>query len=136
MRTIQTVTWGLAVLFGLVVITGAIPYFNPGGLQFGLFKIDPIDNFVHILTAIFAAFASWHSIRLSTIVLKVISVIYGIDAFCGLVLSRGFLDLSFITEGIGSPDFGITNLLINAPHVGIVAVAAYTAWVIGRPRTA
>lgn len=123
---IQKLAWVFAALFFVVFIITNIPAFNDAqGRNFGLFKIDPIDNIVHLLTVIIGAVAAWYSARFSRWFFLIFGLLYGLDAYVGLVMSRGLLDFSVFTRGSGSPDFSIVNIAINAPHVAIAAAMIF-----------
>jgi hypothetical protein len=109
-----------SILFLIVVVITNIPAFNDAqGYNFGLYKIDPIDNLVHFLTFLLGAVAVWYSSRSAKIFLIVFGTLYALDALVGLFLSRGLLDLTVFTDGRGFSDFSISNILVNAPHIGI-----------------
>jgi hypothetical protein len=54
---------------------------------------------------------------------KAIGIFYGLDVVVGLTQGRGFLDLSIFTLGRGAPDFSLTNLAVNFPHIVIAGIA-------------
>ncbi|MBV9159764.1 MAG: DUF4383 domain-containing protein [Candidatus Kaiserbacteria bacterium] len=129
---IRYVAAGFAVLFFLVWITTHVPAFNDArGYNFGLFKIDPIDDVVHLLTALIGFLAAWHGARSSRIFLVVFGALYALDALTGMVSQLGLLDLSLIHntllgETILNPNFGIVNWLVNMPHIVISAAMIYS----------
>ena len=121
--TIQKLAWIFATLFLLVFIVTNVPAFNDAqGRNFGLFKIDPIDNLVHLLTAIIGGFAAWYSRRASKWFFIIFGVLYELDAVVGLLFSRGLLDTSIFTQGAGAADFGIINIALNIPHIIIASI--------------
>ena len=128
MTLVQKWAWVFAGFFLFVYVITNIPAFNDAqGYNFGLFKIDPIDNVVHLITAILGAVAAWHSAHWSRRFLWIFGILYALDAATGMVSQLGLLDLSLIHntllgETVVNPDFGIKNWLINAPHIAIAAV--------------
>jgi len=117
---IQKLTWVFAVFFLIISAISNIPIFN--NIQrsnFGFFKIDPMDTIAHLLTAIIGAIAAWHSARLSRWFLIVFGSLYWLDAFIGLGMGRGLLDLSIFTQGAESPDFSQIGIAINAPQIAL-----------------
>jgi hypothetical protein len=121
------------VVFLIVFVITNVPAFNDAeGRNFGLFKIDPIDNVVHLLTAILGFIAAWKSPQWSKVYLLFFGVLYGLDALAGIFLQRGLLDLTAVTEAGGTTDLGITNLLISAPHVGISLLMIWAGFVKDR----
>lgn len=133
MTKVQKFAWVFAVLFLLVFVVTNISAFNDAeGRNFGLFKIDPIDNIVHLLTAILGAIVAWRSLRWSVAFFWLFGILYGLDALVGLSQQRGLLDFSIFIQGLGTPDFGLTNLLINLPHILIAAVMIAIGFVWSR----
>ena len=49
----------------------------------------------------------------------------GLRALVGMTMSRGLLDLSLFRLGPGSPDFGLTNWLLNLPHIVLATLALW-----------
>lgn len=139
MTRIQQVAWIFAVLFFVVFAITNIPAFNDAqGYNFGLFKIDPIDNVVHLLTAIIGALAAWCSAKWSRWFLVVFGIFYGLDALVGLLAQKGLLDLSIFLQAasdsskLWNPDVGIRNFLVNGPHIGIsAAMVSAGTWLYG-----
>jgi hypothetical protein len=118
-----------ALLAGGVVLFGYLPgVTDADGRMLGLFFIDPIDDLVHGLTALVAAICAWHSARWSRVFLWAFCLLYGCDILTGLLLQRGTLDLTVFTQPGGYPDIGLTNLALNLPHVGLVALAGWFLW--------
>lgn len=133
MRTlIQKVAAGFAVLFLLVYIVTNVSAFNDvQGYNFGLFKIDPIDNIVHLLTAVFGFLAAWYSARASRWFLCLLGAFYGMDAAVGMLTQKGLLDFTvFLQAASGgtvlNPDFSVRNFLINGPHIVISAAMVWS----------
>jgi hypothetical protein len=120
---IQKCAWLYAFMAFSVVAVGYVPGATIDGLLFGLFRIDPIDDVIHGLTAVAAALAAWQSPRMSALFFWAFIVLYGLDAALGMFLQRGLLDFSALTQAGGSPSFALTNWLINLPHILLVALA-------------
>ncbi len=129
MTRIQKWALGFGVLFLLVFVVTNIPAFNDAeGRNFGLFAINPIDNIVHLLTAVLGLLAGYFSARWSVWFFRLSGLVYGADTLTGLFLQRGFLDGTVFTLSGGSPDFGLTNIAINAPHIALTAVMLYVGF--------
>lgn len=123
---IQKFAWVFATIFFIVFVITNIPAFNDTHERnFGLFKIDPIDNIIHLLTAVISATVAWYSARLSRWFLILFGLLYWLDAFVGIGMSRGLLDFSIFTQGAGSPDFSLVNMAINAPHIAIASAMIF-----------
>jgi hypothetical protein len=93
------------------------------GYLLGLFKIDPINDIVHLLSGIAGGLvAMWAPGSIRTY-LQWIGLLYGLDAVAGLTQGRGLLDLSLFTQGMGTPDFSLTNVLVNLPYIVLAGIA-------------
>ena len=93
------------------------------GRLFGLFRIDPIDDFVHLLSGIAGALVAWRWPLTIPAYFIVIGLLYDLDAVVGMTMSRGLLDLSVFKLGPGGPDFSVTNWLLNLPHILLATLA-------------
>jgi hypothetical protein len=126
-----------AAFVGVFLVTHAPGATDEAGRLFGLFRIDPIDDIVHLLSGLAGVVVAAWAVRLVPLYLRLIGILYGLDALVGLVVSRGFLDGSLFTQGPGRLDFGLTNVLINLPHIvlaGIALAAGFSG--TGRSRVA
>jgi hypothetical protein len=132
MKSIRTLAWLYAALFLIVVAMGYIPGLtNADGQLLGLFKIDPVDNIVHLISGIWAAVAALRSTRASTFYFRVFGSIYSLDAFFGLLFGEGILDAGIIRHGITQLDLG-TRIATNMPHVLIGGLALLIGFGLSR----
>jgi hypothetical protein len=95
------------------------------GRLFGLFRIDPIDDFVHLLSGLVGAVVAWRMPRAIPAYFLVIGILYNLDAVVGMTMSRGLLDLSVFAQGPGAPDFSVTNWALNLPHIVLATLALW-----------
>jgi hypothetical protein len=123
-RTLRTWAWAYTAGFlGIFIICHTPGLSDAEGRLFGLFKIDPIDDFVHLLSGIAGALIAWRWTRAIPAYFIVVGVLYDLDAVVGMTMSRGLLDLSVFRLGPGGPDFSITNWLLNLPHIVLATLA-------------
>ena len=116
--------WVYAVGFiGVFLVTHAPGATDAQGRLFGLFKIDPIDDIVHLLSGLVGIVVAVWATAWIALYLIAVGVLYGLDAIIGLVASRGLLDGSIFSRGPGAADFSVTNFLINLPHIVLAALA-------------
>jgi hypothetical protein len=131
--TIQKLSLFFAVVFLIVVAISHWPGLTDAqGKLMGLFKIDPVDDIFHLLSGIAGVIAALTSVKWSRIYLIAMAFLYGMDVITGLFFSREFLNLTVFTEGLGLPNFSISNLLINGPHLGITILCIWGAIVLNR----
>lgn len=137
---LRRLAWVYAAGFlGVFLITHAPGCTDADGNLFGLFKIDPIDDIVHLLSGLAGAIVAWRAPGAIPAYFKAIGILYGLDALVGLAMSRGVLDLSVLTRGPGAPDLSLTNWAINLPHViiaGIALVVGFRGRAVSRPQPA
>jgi hypothetical protein len=123
---LKKLAWAYTIGFLGIFIICHTPGFNDAeGRLFGLFKIDPIDDFVHLLSGVAGALVIFLAPRMLPLYFIVIGVLYDLDALVGMTMSRGLLDLSVFRQGIGSPDFSLTNWALNAPHIVLATLALW-----------
>ena len=132
MNIIRKLAWAYSGLFLFVVALGYIPGFtNADGQLLGLFKIDPVDNIVHLISGIWAAVAASRSTRASILYFRIFGSIYSLDAIFGLLFGQGILDAGIIRYGITQVDF-VTRIASNMPHIVIGGLALYIGFGLGR----
>jgi hypothetical protein len=123
---LKKLAWAYTIGFLGIFIICHTPGLNDAeGRLFGLFKIDPIDDFVHLLSGIAGALVIVLAPRMIPLYFIVSGVLYDLDALVGMTMSRGLLDLSVFRLGIGSPDFSLTNWALNAPHIVLATLALW-----------
>ena len=108
----QRAAWAyFGTFLAVVVITHFPGLTDAEGRNLGLFKIDPIDDVVHALSAIFAGFAAWQSRLVSVWYFRLFGGMYGLDGVVGTLL------------GIGTATPFALTLAANLPHILIAASA-------------
>ena len=121
---LTTLGWVYTVGFvGVFLVTHAPGFTDANGFLFGLFKIDPIDDFVHLLSGVVGAIVVLWAKGWIRTYLQWVGILYGLDALIGLTTSRGLLDLSIFLHGMGAPDFSVKNFLVNLPHIVLAGIA-------------
>ena len=115
--------WYTAGFLGIFLVCHTPGLSDDQGRLLGLFRIDPIDDFVHLLSGIAGAVIAWTFLPLIPAYFVVVGVLYNLDAVVGMTMSRGLLDLSVFTLGPAGPDFSLTNWLLNLPHIVLATLA-------------
>ena len=123
-RTLRTLAWWYTAGFlGIFLICHTPGLSDDQDRLFGLFRIDPIDDFVHLLSGIAGALIVWKGQPHLPAYFIVIGLLYNLDALVGMTMSRGLLDLSVFKLGPGSADFSVSNWLLNLPHIVLATLA-------------
>jgi hypothetical protein len=117
--------WYTAGVLGIFLICHTPGLSDADGRLFGLFRIDPIDDFVHLLSGIAGALVIWLAPARIPAYFLVVGALYNLDALVGMTMSRGLLDLSVFKLGPGSPDFSLTNWALNMPHIVLATLALW-----------
>lgn len=114
-----------AGFLGIFIICHTPGLTDDAGRLLGLFRIDPIDDFVHLLSGVAGAIVAWRAVSYIPLYFKVIGTLYELDAIVGMTMSRGLLDLSLFTQGAGPADFSLANWAINMPHIILASLALW-----------
>lgn len=129
---ITTLAWIYAAIFVGVVVLGYLPgVTDEEGLMFGLFRIDPIDDAIHLASGLWAAFAAWRSTRQATFFFRAFGVIYFLDGLLGAIVGKGFLDGAILLDPSPAADVG-TRIAANVPHLALGGLAILLGFVMAR----
>ena len=121
-----------SVLFFLVVGLNYIPAIHDEqGQMFGLFRLDLIDDLLHLGSAVWALVAGWYSTRAATFYFKCFGVLYLFDGILGIVAGKGYLDFAIFLDGPAVADLG-TKIALNVPHILIGGGAAVIGFIISK----
>lgn len=122
-------TFHRRLAFGYFVVLLAVAGLNyvPGitddqGRAFGIFALDPFDDALHLVSALWALAAALVSARAARRFLLLFGALYLADGLLGLVTGVGYLDFAIFTTGPVSLPFGF-RVLANLPHIGLGGVA-------------
>lgn len=133
MSAIQKWAIGYATLFLTVVAMGHIPFFvDSHGLLLGGFRIDFVDDVLHGVSGLWAAYAAWKSPAASRFYFRAFGTFYTFDAFLGFLTGYGSLDL--LTAQFGA-NAGYSmhhvghNIAVNLPHFIIGPLAMLVGFV-------
>jgi hypothetical protein len=128
----QRLAWVYAGLFLFVVVIGYLPGLtNSEGQLLGLFRIELVDDALHLGSAIWAALAAWISTRASILYFKLFGTVYTLDGVIGLLFGQGYLDGGILIHGPTPLDW-MTKLAANFPHLAIGGIAMIIGFVLSR----
>lgn len=132
MHPVQLFAWVYAALFLAVVLVGYIPGFtNEQGQLLGLFRIELVDDALHLGSAIWAAVAAWLSVRASTLYFRLFGTVYMLDGVVGFLFGQAFLDGGIFRFGPEQLDLA-TRFFANLPHLVIGGTAVFIGFVVAR----
>lgn len=128
--TLRKLAWLYTAGFiGIFIITHTPALTDEKGLSFGLFKIDPVDDFVHLLSGIAGFIVAWRANAWIPLFFRLVGIAYMGDAIVGMATSRGLLDGSLFAQGPGAADLSVRNWALNLPHIilsGIALIIGFT----------
>lgn len=84
MSLVQKAATVFGVVFVLVGILGFIPAFTPGGNLLGIFEVNGVHNWIHILSGVVALLAS-KSHKNARLYFQVFGIVYGLVTLLGVV---------------------------------------------------
>ena len=122
--TLRKLAWLYTAGFiGIFIITHTPALTDANGLSFGLFKIDPVDDIVHLLSGIAGLIVAWRANAYIPLFLQLVGIAYMGDAIVGMTTSRGLLDGSLFLQGPAGADFSMRNWALNLPHIILSGIA-------------
>ena len=114
-----------ALLFAAA--TDYVPAFmDAEGRVFGLFRLDVYKDALHVASGLWAA-ASALSRRSAVFFLKVFGTLYFADGVMGVFTGSGYLDLSFLIDGVRNVSTAV-KILSSLPHLGLGALGIAVGW--------
>ena len=124
---IQKFALAYTALFLSVVALNYVPSIHDAqGLMFGLFKLDPIDDYLHLGSAIWAFVAGLASAGAALFYFRWSGLAYFLDGVLGVIAGKAYLDLAIFGNGPAIADF-MTRIEANIPHIVIGGVAMLLA---------
>lgn len=113
MTKVKTAALVFGIAFVLVGILGFIPAFTPDGHLLGIFAVNGVHNWIHLLSGI-AALAASKTYKTSRLYFQVFGIVYGLVTVLGLFY--GDHDL------LGVVAHNVADILL---HAVITAAALY-----------
>lgn len=118
----------LCLVYAAVLLAVAAINYIPGlvddtGLAFGIFALDPFDDALHLVSAIWAFLAGLISNRSARTFLILFGAAYLADGVFGIFTGWGFLDFAIFTNESLGMDWSFQRIAANLPHIGLGAIA-------------
>jgi hypothetical protein len=124
----------LCLVYAVILLGAAAINYIPGltddaGLAFGIFALDPFDDALHLVSAIWAFLAGLISNRSARSFLILFGAAYLGDGIFGIFTGWGYLDFGIFTNAALGMDWSYQRIMANLPHIalGFFALAAGTA---------
>ena len=120
----------VSFVYFLILLAAAALNYIPGltdheGLAFGIFALDPFDDALHLVSALWALTAAVLSTRAARIFLLGFGALYLGDGVFGYFTGYGYLDFGIFTNPSEGLSFTMFRLLANLPHILLGAVALF-----------
>jgi len=124
MSGIRTLCIGYFVALMIAASINYIPGLTDAqGLAFGIFALDIYDDALHVISALWALAAGLLSHKAARTFLLLFGAAYLGDGVFGIFTGWGYLDLGIFTHASLGPDWSLTRVLANVPHLGLGGLA-------------
>lgn len=133
MSSLRTISFAyFVVLLGAAALNYIPGLTDDEGLAFGIFALDPFDDALHLVSAIWALVAGLLGARASKIFLVLFGALYLGDGALGFLTGYGYLDFGIFTATLEGPSFTLFRVLANLPHIGLGGIALVAGLRLGR----
>ncbi len=118
----------LCFVYAVILLCAASLNYIPGltddqGLAFGIFALDPFDDALHLVSAIWALMAGIISQRSAILFMILFGAAYLGDGGLGILTGWGYLDFGIFTNPSLGPEFSFLRLAANMPHISLGLIA-------------
>ena len=118
----------LCLIYAAILAAVAAINYIPGltdesGLAFGIFALDPFDDALHLVSALWALGAGLRSRRAGQVFLLIFGAAYLGDGACGIATGWGYLDFAIFTQPSAGFSQSPLRIAANLPPIGLGAVA-------------
>ena len=122
--SLRQVTFVYVLMFVFLVGMNYVPFFYAeNGRVFGMFKLEPIANYLHVLSGIWAFLAFLHSRAACLFYFRAFGTAYFIDGVVGVIFGKAYLNLRFFNPDAIPVAEMSTRLILNTPHLVIGGLA-------------
>jgi len=127
----------LCLIYAIILLGAAAINYIPGltddqGLAFGIFALDPFDDALHLVSAIWAFLAGLISNRSARTFLILFGAAYLGDGVFGIFTGWGYLDFGIFTNENLGMDWSFQRIAANLPHIALGFVALTAGLIAGR----
>lgn len=133
MTFIQKIAAGyFVVLLGAAALNYVPGITDADGLAFGIFALDPFDDALHLVSALWALAAAYFGARASKVFLVIFGALYLGDGVFGFFTGYGYLDFGIFTNPSEGLSFTLFRVLANLPHIALGGFALFAGLRFGR----
>ncbi len=120
MTLLRTICLGyFVVLLGAAALNYVPGITDAEGLAFGIFALDPFDDALHLVSALWALGAGLAGRRAALTFLIVFGALYLGDGVFGIFTGFGYLDFGIFTNPSAGPSLALPRILANLPHIAL-----------------
>ena len=128
--TLQQITWAYFLMFVFLVGMNYVPFFYAeNGRVFGMFRLEPIANWLHVLSGVWALLAVLKSRAACLFYFRAFGTAYFIDGMSGVVFGKAYLNLRLFDPAAIPVVEMSTRLILNTPHLVIGGLAIIIGFV-------
>jgi hypothetical protein len=118
----------IALAYFVALLGAAALNYVPGitdaeGLAFGIFALDPFDDALHLVSALWALGAALVSTRAARMFLVIFGALYLGDGVFGFFTGWGYLDFGIFQNPSEGLSLTLVRVLANLPHILLGGVA-------------
>lgn len=129
--TIKLLTWVYVAGFTFLVGMVYMPFlYAENGLMFGTFRLEPIGNWLHVLSGTWALIAVIYSRAACLFYFRVFGSAYFLDGLVGVIAGRAYLNLRIFDSTAEPVASLMTRFILNVPHLVIGGLAMYIGFVL------
>lgn len=120
----------IGLVYVVVLLGAAALNYVPGvtdaaGLAFGIFELDPFDDALHLVSALWALASVWFGDRATRNFMLIFGALYLGDGVFGFFTGYGYLDFGIFTNPSAGMSWTVTRVLANLPHIALGGAALW-----------
>ncbi len=114
------------ILLGAAALNDVPGITDENGLAFGIFELDPFDDALHLVSALWALIAAIMGDKATRTFMLLFGALYLGDGVFGFFTGYGYLDFGIFTNPSAGLSFTLNRVLANLPHIALGGAALWT----------
>jgi Domain of unknown function (DUF4383) len=128
----RSVAVALGAALTIATLSGLVPGLtDASGRTVGLFQLNPYQNLLHTVSALWAFSAAYISRSAAITFLRLFGTLYFLDGLMGLAIGSGYLDLGVLVYGVLDLPLWF-KFLTSLPHLVLGGTAALAGFMSDR----